>query len=141
MEVVIKRPLLVTIIGFILGIIYGLCFKKSIALIICISWFMKRAFNKIIPKKFKRYGKVLLSKKITFLFMISAIISNTYCMYLNNEYKKIYELDGTELNFTGTVVEGPNETEYVNLYIIKVDSRKYKNKKFIIYLNKNAIEN
>lgn len=125
---IIIRIILIITLGFLIGIIYGLCFEKNIALffilILLIYYFMKdKSFiNKI--------------KNILIIFIISAIVSNVYVLYLKNEYKKIYKEEGAVLKTQAIIVEGPKENEYTYSYVIKVNEGKYKNKKFIAYVKK-----
>ena len=102
-----KRPILVVLIGYIIGIIWGLYFRISIAflylfVIIC-GFIVKKIIENMINKqnkmkkvnnKLKILKILILSKnfkKILFLISISALISNCIVKYLNNDYNIKYK--------------------------------------------------
>lgn len=117
--------------GFILGIIYGLYFNVSIALI----FFIIYCFYLILKKKkfrYKRYLKVFLPKRMLIIFIITSIISNIYISILEKEYCSFYELDGKELIIHATVVSTRKENDYTYEYIIKTKA----NKKLLLYIMK-----
>ena len=61
-----------------------------------------------------------------------AIISNTYLIFLNNIYRKIYLNNEKNISINAVVVSEKKENEYTNSYVVKT-----KDKKFILYLKKN----
>lgn len=68
--------------------------------------------------------------------MVVALIGNTQVLYLKNEYSKVYKKDKSIINEMAVVIKGPIEGEYNYKYTVKVRTGKYKNKKFIVYINK-----
>lgn len=68
--------------------------------------------------------------------MLVALIGNTQVLYLKNKYLEIYKDDKSIINATAVVIKGPSEGEYNYKYTVKVRTGKYKNKKFIVYINK-----
>ena len=147
----IKRPILICAIGFLIGIIYGLYFKKSIAFIIvtflivfylalkvvertCVCQY--RFLHLLKAKNIRRYLKIIISKKIIILFCISAIISNAYLIYLGNKYENFYRNVPDKIKITAVVVSEKTEKEYTYTYVVKVKYGEYKNKKFILNLKK-----
>ena len=82
---VVKRPVLIAIIGYIIGIIMGLYFNFSIALfyipIIVIYFFKKtlkiskKEFKLISLKRYFRYVKLIFNFKIIIILIIFSIIS------------------------------------------------------------------
>lgn len=78
-----------------MGIIYGLYFRKSIALILPILFllYIICKLNRESLSKYKaiRYLKVLLDIKCIFVVLLSAIISNTYFIYLEYRYDEFYK--------------------------------------------------
>lgn len=142
-----NRPIVVAIIGYIIGIIWGLYFKINIALfyfliIAIIIFFYKKPKSKQI-KKFKqisfyryfRYIKLIFKSHVIFLIIIISIISNLLIKIQEKNYNLTYNINGT-FNFIGIVQSGKEEKEYYDRYIVKIinaDNNKIlKNKK--IYL-------
>ena len=116
-----KRPVLVAVIGYIIGILWGLYLKFSIVpllLFFLIIFFIKKKYRKLI-----------------ILIVIATLVSNIQINYLNNKYEKIYT-DGEEYKIIGTIVSEPQEKEYKTVYKIKVESingnTKYKNTQLLL---------
>lgn len=131
----IKRPIVIASIGYIIGIILGLYFEKSIALfflgILIILFLMK-----ILGKNVKRYLKIIVPKKMIFILVIFIIIGITYMIMLNNRYNKVYKTN-KNVEITG-VIEAFEKKDYSNKYILKVksiDKKQYLNLKLILYVN------
>lgn len=140
-----KRPILIAVIGYVTGIIWGLYFKKSIAffLLFCIGIYfaIKRVGileNKNIKKKI-RYLKIWISKKTIILFIIAMIISNIITLYQIKQYDAKYE-GITQANFVGVVVSQPIEKEYAIQYKVRIKrvntQTKYNNTEVMININK-----
>lgn len=68
--------------------------------------------------------------------MLVALIGNTQVLYLKNKYLEIYKDDKSIISATAVVIKGPSEGEYNYKYTVKARIGKYKNKKFIVYINK-----
>lgn len=68
--------------------------------------------------------------------MLVALIGNTQVLYLKNKYLEIYKDDKSIISVTAVVIKGPSEGEYNYKYTVKARTGKYKNKKFIVYINK-----
>lgn len=68
--------------------------------------------------------------------MLIALIGNTQVLYLKNKYLEIYKDDKSIISATAVVIKGPSEGEYNYKYTVKARTGKYKNKKFIVYINK-----
>ena len=120
-----KRPVLVAVIGYIIGILWGLYLKFSIVPLLFILIILC-----IIKKK---YSKLIIILTITIL------ISNIQVNYLNNKYENLYS-DEEEYIIIGTIVSEPQEKEYKNVYKIKVESingnSKYKNTQLLLNVKK-----
>lgn len=142
-----KRPILITLIGYILGIIVGLYFNKSIVLIyfpIIIILFINKKLKKEQKKKLKllsikryfRYIKIYFTSNTILLIMISSIISNSITIYLNKEYNEIQEeLEKQEdISCTGIIISDKEEKEYANKYKIKL---KYNKKNISCFITTN----
>ena len=78
----IKRPLTIACIGYIIGIILGLYFEKtSIVLffiLILISIILKNCLNKTQ----KRYARVIIPKNAIIIFLIAIILGWNYLILL-----------------------------------------------------------
>lgn len=139
-----KRPILIAVIGYIIGIIVGLYIQKSIVLLyffITAIYLIYKYLNKKQIKKLKifsikryfRYIKIYINLKVLILLVISSILSNTIIILKNKDYQKIYENLSIQENIelTGKIVSDKEERQYNNKYKIIV---KYNNKKLKFYI-------
>ena len=142
-----ERPILVAIIGYILGIIVGLYLHISIApfCIILIAMYMiykntnykkNQRNNKLKMfsiKRYFRYLKIFINVKVIALVLISAMVSNTIVLLQNQRYKKIYnELSEKEnITMVGKVIGNKEEKQYYNKYKIET---KLQNQKYRFYI-------
>lgn len=139
-----KRPILIAVIGYIIGIIVGLYFKISIVsfyIPVIVTYFIYKFFKKQKTKKFQllsikrylRYIKIYLNSKVIILLIISSIISNTIVIYQNKNYAKTYNNLSIQenLNLTGIIISEKQEKQYYNKYKIKVN---YNNQKLRFYI-------
>ena len=118
--------------GYVIGIIYGLYFKTSIALFYGAGIFGYA----LIYVVGVRHIKVSIAKQILLIIIISSIVSNTYLMYINNKYNQFYNNADEKATITGVIISDPIEKDYNYQYIIKSTDSKYKDKKFILYVKK-----
>lgn len=131
-----KRPILIVVLGYIVGIILGLYYKLSIALfyliILLVLFIIKKKVN--LKSKIIRYSKLIIDKKLLLAFIISSVIANTITIILNFHYEEIYK---TELNdkVTANVVSGPIKKEYYTRYKIKIESHSKILNGVTMYLN------
>ncbi len=133
-----QRPILIILIGYIIGIMLGLYCKISIVLfilIILIIYFLIKRFYKF-SKKIMKYYKFFEVKKIFVTIFISAIISNTIVLIQNYNYENVYK-DFEEGKIIATVVSDVKIKKYYYQYKIKVENinnnKKYNNT--YLYLN------
>ena len=140
----IKRPIVVMVIGYIIGIIWGLYFHFSIVLLyilIAFLFYRKNPRNSIMSflisffqncfedkknisfqlfsiHRYIRYIKLIFTKQVIFLIIISSTISNTIFLFQENQYENLYP----EGNITveGMIVSNQEEREYKNRYKVKV---------------------
>lgn len=139
-----KRPILIAVIGYIIGIIVGLYFNKSIVLIyipIIALYFIYKFCNKAKKEKFKllsikryfRYIKIYLNSKVILIVIISSLVSNTIVIFQNKNYERIYNNLSVEenLNLTGIIIGEKQEKRYYNKYIVEA---KYNNKNLKLYI-------
>ena len=127
----IKRPVLVAVIGYIIGILWGLYIDFSIipfCILIFATYYIykkffqsnkKRKFKLISFKRYSRYFKLIINSKVMFILIIFSIISNLVILKQNKIYENLYQ-DGENVKFTGIVVSEKTEKEYYNLYKIKI---------------------
>ena len=129
-----KRPIVVAIIGYIIGIIVGLYLQISIApfciLIIVTGIIYKRILkNKGKHQKLKlfsikryfRYVKIFINSKVILLIVITSLISNKLILIQNQRYEKMYTLLSSKENIklTGIVISNKEEKQYYNKYKIE----------------------
>ena len=125
----IKRPIVVMVIGYIIGIIWGLYSNFSIVLLyILIAFFygLKKCFKSKKHKKFHilssyryiRYIKLILTKQVIFFIIISSIISNTILIFQEKRYENLYPEEN--ITVEGTIISHQEEREYKNRYKLKV---------------------
>ena len=125
----LKRPIVVMVIGYIIGIIWGLYFNFSIVLLyifITILYCLKICFRSQKYKKFQilsihrylRYIKLIFTKQVIFFIIISSIISNTILIFQEKRYKNLYPEENIVVE--GIIVSHQEEREYKNRYKVKV---------------------
>ena len=88
----------------------------------------KKNFKLFSYSRHSRYLKIIFTKNVIVLIIISSIISNSIVLIQNNKYEKIYKnSEGREIKINGKIVEILNEK-----YKVKIISKK--NKSIYIYL-------
>ena len=148
-----KRPIVTISIGYIIGILMGLYFNKSIVLFYLIVFIIylihkvikrkskKNKFNFLSIKRYLRYLKLILTKKVILTIIITSTISNLITIHLNNKYDAIYNELNNEIKIIATICSNKKEKQYKNIYKIKIEkinnNIKYKN----IYLFLNTPKN
>ncbi len=125
------RPILVAVIGYIIGILWGLYFEFSIVpcyiLIFATYYILKKLF--CFPKKHKfkllswsryyKYLKLVIPAKVIFILIVSSIISNGIVLFQNTTYDNLYQ-DGENIQIIGMIVSQKIEKPYYYLYQVKV---------------------
>ena len=85
-----KRPILIALIGYIIGIIWELYLKVSIVpfiiILTVIHLIIKSRVHTILTIK----NISAINIKATILLIASMLISNNVTIYLNNKYENIY---------------------------------------------------
>lgn len=126
-----ERPILVAVIGYMIGILWGLYFNFSIVLcyilMIATYYMIKEFFKSYKKRKFKllsfsrysRYLKLIVNSKVIFILMISSIFSNGIVLFQNNQYDNLYQ-DSENIQITGIVVSQKVEKQYYDLYQVKL---------------------
>lgn len=139
-----KRPIVIALIGYILGIIMGLYLKISIVflyllilLIYIIYNLLKRkkvAFKLISIRRYSRYLKLYLNRLTIIIIIIMSFIS--YMVIINSEKQyqnineKLEKLQNIETN--AIIISNKEERKYNNRYKIKL---LFENKYIYMYLN------
>ena len=129
-----KRPIVVAIIGYIIGIIVGLYLQISIApfcILIIVTDIIYKQFLKnkrkhqklklFSIKRYFRYVKIFINSKVILLIVITSLISNTLILIQNQRYEKMYTLLSSKENIklTGIVISNKEEKQYYNKYKIE----------------------
>lgn len=131
-----NRPIVVSTLGYIIGIIWGLYFKINIVsfyaligiFLVVLKYVngfnnkkkVKRKFKFISIQKIFRYIKLILDFKSLIIIIVFSSISNLTIMGLNNKYKNLYE--GLEdVSIIAKVVDNGTSKEYKTTYKIKVE--------------------
>ena len=125
--------------GYIIGIIYGLYFKISIAFVIILMILIYIVLISNKKSKIARYLKVILKPNVIYIFFISIIISNYYIIYLNNKYIRFYNKPPEIIKGNAVIIREAEEKEYSYSYIVRMKEGLYKNKKFILNTNKKKL--
>lgn len=137
------------VIGYIIGIIWGLYFDFSIVLLYTLIVFLfclRKCFKRKVYRKihllsiyrYFRYIKLIFTKQVIFLIVMASIISNTILIFQENRYKNLYPEEN--INVEGIIVSNQEEREYKNRYKLKVltvnDSDTYKATQIYIEVKK-----
>ena len=125
--------------GYIIGIIYGLYFKISIAFVIALISLIYIVLISNKKSKIAKYLKIMLKPSVIYIFFISIIISNYYVRYLNNKYTKFYNNPPEIIKGNAVIIKEAEEKDYSYSYIIKMKDELYKDKKFILNTSKKKL--
>ena len=154
-----ERPILIAVIGYIIGILWGLYFNFSVAFLyifiaaiyfILKTFWSKSKWNILSPRRYFRYIKIFFNRKSIYLIVIISIISNFTVNFQNKKYESVYK-DGEELTLIAIVDSNKEEKEYKDTYEIEIieyrnvgskenekyKEEKYKNTKLILSVNRN----
>lgn len=94
----------------------------------------KQKFKQVTFRRYFRYIKIIITKKVLLIIIISSVISNSIVLYQNNKYEKIYSnLDEKEVDIVATVVSNKKEKTYKDTYKIK-----YKNMYFYLDIKRGS---
>jgi len=135
----LNRPILIVVIGYIIGIIWGLYLKVSIVpfyiflivIYIIINFpYSKKKFKIFSIKRYYRYIKLILRINIILVIIISSFISNIIVKFQENEYENLFK-DGENLEIILIVISNKEEKDYYNRYKAKTLSNEF------LYININ----
>lgn len=137
-----KRPIVIILVGYIIGIIWGLYLKSSIVPFILCMILVIIYLSKIMKNnRYYQVLKIFFTKQLIFILIIFSILSNTIVSVLNQKYDKLYR-NITEAEFIGTIVSSVEEKQYYNKYKIKIDSvnkdKKYSQTYLFLNIKKEA---
>lgn len=128
-----KRPILIALIGYLIGILWGLYFKISIVFLfagVYVFYLLLKSIKIKIIKNTIRYIKVFFNWKAIIIIVVAAFISNTIVINLNYKYENKYS-NITEEKFVAIVVSSKKVKKYNNEYKVKIESvnnnKSYKN--------------
>ena len=129
--------LFIIMIAWILGIIWGLYLKISMALFLTFIIFTDILLRKFIKnKKIRRYYKVIVSKGKVIIFIICFCVAYFQIHFYEKSFKTTYQNIENEIKVIGTIISNPREKEYKIQYILKVESingdNSYKNTKLLL---------
>lgn len=139
------RPILVAVIGYIIGILWGLYFRFSIVpcyILIFVTYYIHRKFFRVHRKcefklvsfnRYRRYLNLWINRKVIIILVLLSSISNGIVLYQNNQYENTYQ-DEQKLEMIGVVVSQKTEKQYYDLYQIKLSNEKHLN--LLIQVNK-----
>lgn len=141
-----NRPILVIVIGYIIGIIWGLYLKISIVFLyitILLTFIIyqllqknKNKFKLFSTKRYIRYIKLIFKFNIIFTIILSSFISNLILNKFNRKYETLYKNE-ENLEIDAIIVSNKTEKEYYNRYKVKVINSKYKNTQLYITTKEN----
>ena len=128
-----KRPILITSIMYMVGILIGLYLKISVVQL-C-----------IIIGLISFFVYILKINKIIYFFMIIILIGNSYIVFLEKNYEKKYLKIPKEVCIEGTIISNKTDKDYKYTYILKVDkineSTEFSGIELIINIKKSNIKN
>ena len=143
-----QRPILIAVIGYIIGILVGLYLQKSIVpfyVLIAVIFYLYKIFSQKIytqrSQKFKllsikryfRYVKLNFNSSVILILIISSTFSNSIVIFQNNNYQKIYSKleENKTLKLEAIVISSKESKKYYDRYIIETVYNKQKIKLYI----------
>ena len=144
-----KRLILIVVIGYILGIIWGQYLKISIAplyILITIIYILysiiskkHRKFKQFSIHRYFRYIKIFFNIKIILSICISSFISYQAVQNINKtreNMQKIYS-EQEKISITGKIVSSKIEKDYKIRYEMQIQNKSKKHKVYIDIKNNN----
>lgn len=126
-----KRPIVIICIGYIIGILLGVYFEKSISFFSGKSKInIEAIITMLVIATLVIITIINYRNRIITLFTISFIISNGITNILINNYETIYNVEANK--YIGIIISNRNEKKYKDEYNIKIN-----NQKFILKVKKN----
>lgn len=144
----IKRPMLIITVSYIIGILWGLYLKINIVPFVIIGSLIivvileKSSAN--LTKKIEdsiNNQKNRKVKNIIIIAIIPMIFSSFIVQYKESKYEKFNSDIPENIKFIGTIISQEKESEYYNNYVVKIKSiyekEKYKNVCILLKVRKN----
>ena len=144
-----RRPILIVVIGYIIGIIWGQYLNLSIVplyIFITICLYIMKFFSS--PKKFKvfsiyryfKYLKIIINANILLILFLSSFISYNIVISKNQKREILQNQFQNQSEFiqTGTIVSTQIIEEYKIRYIFEVKYSTFKNYRFYIDIKNNS---
>lgn len=141
-----NRPILIIVIGYIIGIIWGIYLKISIiplyffifAIYIIIKLpYQKKKFKIFSVKRYFRYIKLIFKINIILTIIVSSFISNIIVNFYNYKYESLYN-GVKDINLIAIIISNKKEKEYYDRYKIKILDKKFKNTNLYINVKKDT---
>lgn len=104
-----ERPIIIVSIGYIIGILLGVYFEKSISLFIIILLSIITIIN--------------YKNKAIILFSVFLVVANIITNILVRDYEKIYNMDKEE--YIGIIESNKIDKKYKDSYYIKINNHKF----------------
>lgn len=115
-----NRPIFILLIGYIIGIIWGLYLKTNIILLYLIFSIIYFIINFFKSSNIKDIFKI----NYIILILISSFISYKIIQKSNFKYDNLY-IDKEEMKLDVIIISNKKEKEYYNRYKVKVITKKY----------------
>lgn len=138
-----RRPAIIVLLGYIVGIQWGLYLKISIAFFLPFFLVLCYGIWKIETKsKYIRLLRAKLSYTAIIIISLSTLVGNSSTLYKQKQYEEIYQQLAEKEEFIATVVGNKEEKEYKERYIIKIESinGKKDNRNIRLYLNRKLVD-
>ena len=129
-----KRPIIIVLISYIIGILGGLYLNSIIFLFLLLSLIVGCVCIKNINKKYFRFLRTFFRRYTIILIICSIIFGYYYTNKLENKYNNLYEED-EEIKEYALVVSEKKESKYKDTYKIKIiNSRNKKRNNTQLYM-------
>lgn len=116
-----KRPIVIILISYIIGILGGL-YLKSMAFIFFIAIII--ILIKKINNKYIRFLRRFFQKYTEILILVSVILGYIHTIILENKYDTLY-MDNQEISEDCIIIGEKEEKQYNDLYKVKIVNSKY----------------
>lgn len=146
----VRRPILVATIGYGIGIIGGLCFSFSIILFYLLlgslygikqlcknrnlffsftvlnkkskfRYSKSSSFHFISYRRCKRYIRLVITRQVFFLIVVSSLFSNTLVLRQNQVFSQLQDKfeKNTNLELSGIIISSPHKKQNIDEYVFQ----------------------
>lgn len=141
--ILLKRPVIIITISYIIGILMGLYLKINIALFMCVLFLLIIIFFWKNHKKYKLYFSVVI---ICFVMLMCSLIR---VQYMERKFYDLYKYNYIDVNdevaLEGIIIDIKKETQYYKNYIVKIQRidgyNKYKSSNILLRVKKGKQQN